>query len=65
MDEKTNPFVTITTTLRGVIHKHSINKLTNMEIPKPTITTLMKKKNTLARHQIPHQCSGRFLGITG
>jgi hypothetical protein len=39
---KTNPLITITTGVRGVIHEHSINKLANLKIPKQTIKTLMQ-----------------------
>ena len=39
---KTNPIITITAGVRGAIHEHSIQKLTDMKIPKPNIKKLMK-----------------------
>ena len=39
---KTNPLITIRTCVRGAIHEHSIEKLTNLQIPKSNIKTLMK-----------------------
>ena len=40
---KTNPLITITIGVRGaMIHKHSINKLTNLKITKQAIKTLMQ-----------------------
>ena len=39
---KTNPLITITYGVRGAIHEHSINKLTDLKIPKSRIKTLMK-----------------------
>ena len=44
---KTNPLITITAGVIGAIHKHSINKLTNLKISKANI-------KTQKRHQIPH-----------
>ena len=38
---KTNPLITITTRVSGVVHEHFINELTNLKIPKPTTKTLM------------------------
>ena len=34
---KTNPFITITAGVRGAIHEQSINKLTNLKIPSPSL----------------------------
>ena len=39
---KSNALVTITTEVRGAIHKHSIDNLTKLKIPKINIKTLMK-----------------------
>ena len=39
---KTNPVITITAGVRGAIHEHSIQKLTDLKIPKPNIKKLMK-----------------------
>ena len=39
---KTNPLNTFTTSVRGVVHEQSINKLTHLKIPKSSIKTLMK-----------------------
>ena len=39
---ETNPFVTITVGVRGAIHENSLDKLTNLKIPKPNIKILMK-----------------------
>ena len=39
---KTNPLITITTGVRGAIHKQSINKLANLKIPKTSVKILMK-----------------------
>jgi hypothetical protein len=39
---KTNPLITITAGVRGAIHKHSIDKLTKLKIPKSDIKNLMK-----------------------
>lgn len=39
---KVNPLITITAGVRGAIHEHSIKKLTNLNIPKSIIKTLMK-----------------------
>ena len=36
------PLITITAGVRGTIHEHSINKLTNLKIPKSSIKNLMK-----------------------
>ena len=38
-----NPLVTITAGVRGAIHKHSINKLTNLKILKSNIKTHHEK----------------------
>ena len=39
---KTNLLITIIAGVRGAIHEHSINKLSNLKIPKTSIKTLMK-----------------------
>ena len=39
---KTNPLITITTGVRGAVHEHLVNKLTNFKIPIPNNKTLMK-----------------------
>ena len=36
------PLITITAGVRGAIHEHSIDKLSNLKIPKNSIKTLMK-----------------------
>ena len=38
----TNPLITITARVRGAIHEHPIEQLTNLKIPKTHIKTLMK-----------------------
>ena len=40
---KVNPLITITAGVRGTIHKHSMDQLTKLKIPKNNIKTLMKK----------------------
>ena len=46
---KANPLITITSKVRGAIHEHLINELTNLKIPKFNIKTLMKNihQNTI------------------
>ena len=39
---KINPIITITAGVRGAIHEHSIQKLTDLKIPKSNIKKLMK-----------------------
>ena len=39
---QTNPLITITASVRGAIHEHSINKLPNLKIPKNSIKALVK-----------------------
>jgi hypothetical protein len=39
---KTNPLITITEGVKGAIHEHSVNKLTNLKIQKQVIKTLMQ-----------------------
>ena len=39
---KTKPLITIIVGIRGAIHEHFINKLTNLELPKLAIKTLVK-----------------------
>ena len=41
MVKKTNSLITIVAGVRGAIHEHSINKLTNLRIPKFNIKTLL------------------------
>jgi hypothetical protein len=51
---KTNPVITITARVRGAIHEHSIQKLTDLKIPKSNIKKLMKDIHQNAIKYISH-----------
>ena len=40
-----NPLITITAGVRGAIHEQTMDKLSNLEIPKTSLKTLMKERH--------------------